>query len=268
METAKGTVGGWGLVLAIAAGLWVGCSPRTEIGEEPDGRAGATDDGSLGGSSGNTGGTTGGISGNAGQGGSDMLEPADGCFDLLTADGPPLQLGPGNQVLATARRSTNAILNYADEVVFAPPNWQLTANFPPSARSDDTNIQLPDELGQIPENVGEVHITRPACAGVSAAGRTLRVYAWWELGGAIVRTPTEGIALGTTDGESFADSTSASLVGDSQVTRALNTRSRIVLEHTFSASDDIDAGNVVLKLWLLENFELPTTLYVNRVQWE
>src|SRR6188768_2988013 len=116
METAKGIVGR-GIALALAAGLWVGCSPRTEIGEaEPDAQAGASDDGNVGGSSGSGGSTTGGVAGKAGQGGSDMFEPADGCFDALTANGSGLpKLGPNNQVFPSVRQNNDPLLNYADQ---------------------------------------------------------------------------------------------------------------------------------------------------------
>jgi hypothetical protein len=263
MDTEKGTAGGWGYVLILAAGLWVGCSPRTEIGEAGQaGTGGGTDSGGTAGS------VTGG-SGNGSEGGADSpVTPAEDCFELMTAYGPPPQLSPDNMVLASARRNTNTLLNYADEVVFDPPSWELGAMFPASDRSDDTSIQLPEELSQISENRGEVYITRPACRGRSAAGRTVRVYAWWRLDGAIGRTPIHGIALGTTDGESFADATEASPLDGSQETRPLNRRLPIVLEHSFSASDTTDAGDLVLKLWLLENFDFSSTLYINRVEWE
>jgi hypothetical protein len=273
MKSAKRTMGGWGLVLTVVAGYWVGCSPRVEIGEaEPDGAAGAPDNGNMGGSAGSSAAGTGVAgSGSGGKAGSSGLGPADGdgCFDRMTAAGSPLpKLGPNNRVFPVGRQDTSTLLNYAEQVVFDPPNWELNANFPPSASSDDTEIQLPDELSEVPENLGEIHITRPQCKGLLAAGRTVRVHVWWKLGGAIVRTPTEGIALGTTDGASFADSTQANLVGDDQYTMPLNTLNPLVLEHTFPASDTTDAGDLVLKLWLLESFAFPSTLYINRVEWE
>jgi hypothetical protein len=265
METGKGIVGRWGLVLTVAVGLWVGCSPRTEIGAaEPEGEAGAS---ALGNASGSGGAAD--VSDAGGQGGAPSTPAtANRCFEPMTADDLAPRLGPNNQVFPSVRKSGETLLNYANNPVFAPPNWQLEAQFPASDRSDDTGIQLPNELSAISENLGEVHVTRPECQGLSAAGRTLRVYAWWKLGGAIGRTPTEGITLGTTDGESFADSTIASLVGGSEQTRPLNTLDPIVLEHTFSATDQTDAGDVVLKLWLLETFAFPSTLYINRVEWE
>jgi len=268
MENGKGIVGGWGLVLTLATTLWAGCAPRTEIGDaEPDGQAGASDsnnEGSSGGSSGSAG-----SGGSSGSGGSGAASPVLDCFDPMTADDSALlELGPNNRVFPSVRRNTSTLMNYASQVVFDPTNWELNANFPPSADSDDTMLQLPEDLGQISENVGEVRITRPQCNGRSAAGRTVRVHAWWKLGGAIIRTPTEGIVLGTAEGESFADSGKVAMVGSSDQTRPLNSLSPLVLEHTFGATDEIDAGDLVLKLWLLETFDFPSTLYINRIEWE
>lgn len=285
MENVTRSVGVWGVGLALAAGLWAGCAPRTEIAE-PGGQAGASevDDGNgtagTGGSAGTAGtagsagssdnpeGGVGSSAGSAGMGGANDALPAD-CFDVMTADDSALLvLGPNNEVFPSVRKSTQPLVNYASQVVFDPSNWELNANFPPSNDSDDATLQLPEELNEVADNVGEVRITRPECRGLSAAGRTVRVYAWWKLGGAIVRTPTEGIVLGTTGGEWFEDSGKSVIVGGSEQTRPLNSLSPLVLEHTFPASDETDAGDLVLKLWLLEAFEFPSTLYINRIEWE
>jgi hypothetical protein len=170
-------------------------------------------------------------------------------------------------VFPAGLQNLDTLLNYADEVVFEGPTWEFDATFPASEHSDDA-LQLPDELSEVPENLGEIYITRPQCRGLSAAGRTVRVSAWWKLGGAIVRTPAEGITLGTTAGESFADSSQVALVDGPEETRPLNTLRPIVLKHTFPASDETDAGDVVLKLWLLETFPFPSALYIDSVEWE
>lgn len=271
MENGTRIVGGWGGVVALAAALWVGCAPRTEIGEaEGSGDAGAGGTNDPGGSSGSVAQVAGGGSSGSAAEVTGGGEPpgSEGCFAPMTAANSPLpQLGPNNQVFRPARQNATTVLNYAEQVVFDPPNWEIIANFPSSDRSDDATIQLPDALGEIPANLGEIHVTRQECRGLSAAGRTLRVYAWWKLGGAIGRTPTEGITLGTSEGQSFADATTTAIVG-AEGPRPLNTLDPIVLEHTFSSTDETDAGDLVLKLWLIESYDLPTTLYVDRVEWE
>jgi hypothetical protein len=264
MKTGTRIVGGWGGALAVVAALSVGCAPRTEIGEaEASGGAGAGDSSDVGGSSGSAAEVT-------DAGGAGIVEPqgSGGCFALMTAANSSLpKLGPNNQVFRPARQNMTTVLNYADQVVFDPPNWEIIANFPANDRSDDATIQLPDALSEIGANLGEIHVTREECRGSSAAGHTVRVYAWWKLEGAIGRTPTEGITLGTAEGESFADTTTTAIVG-AEGPRPLNTLNPIVLEHTFSSTDDTDAGDLVLKLWLIETFDFPTTLYVDRVEWE
>ncbi|MES1186583.1 MAG: hypothetical protein ABUL60_22410 [Myxococcales bacterium] len=259
-------MGGWGGAVALAALLWVGCAPRTEIGEaEGSGGSGASPSNDTGGITASTGGE---MSGHD-EGGATAVEPdpAVDCFAALTAV-DALPLGPNNRVLSPGRRNNGVVLNYEDQVVFDPPNWAFNAVFPKSARSDDASLQLPEELGEVPANTGEVYITRPACRGQTPTGRTVRVHVLWKLDGAIIRTPLEGIALGTTDGTWFADATRSSPVDAPEDERPLNSLTPLVLEHTFTATDTMDAGDLVLKLWLLESFQFPSTLYINRIEWE
>lgn len=219
---------------------------------------------------GGTGGTvpSGGIAGTGGSG------PGYGCFEYLidVDSGDPLRLGPNNAVLGEVRERSGPILNYADQTVFSNA-FQMDANFPSAESgvvSDDT-LSFPDQLADVADNVGEIQVTRASCDGVSAAGHTLRVYAWWELNGAIGRSPTEGIALGAdVDGTRiwFEDATRAFVIGEPDETRPLNTLGPIVLEHTFDEDEDVDAGQLFLSVWLLEDFIFPSTFYVQRVVWD
>jgi hypothetical protein len=197
-------------------------------------------------------------------------EPAPNCFTAFDASSgaSALRLGADNVVLTEPRVHSGSLMNYADQVVFDTPTWEINANFPPAGNiADDLSIMLPAELSTIPDNVGELRVTRAECKGVSAVGHTLRVSVWWKLGGAIVRAPTEGIALGSKNG-SFPDTTKAAIVGTASETRPLNSLNPLLLKHTFDATDGPDAGDVFLRLWLLETFEFPSTLYVNRIAWD
>jgi hypothetical protein len=196
--------------------------------------------------------------------------PPPNCFTAFDAGGgaSALKLGPGNVVFPEPRLHMGPLMNYADQIVFDTPTWEMNANFAPAvAAADDPSLMLPVALSSVARNVGELHITRAECKGVSAVGRTLRVSVWWKLGGAIVRTPTEGVALGSTNA-SFPDAINAAVVGAADNARPLNSLNPLVLKHTFDETDGQDAGEVFLRLWLLETFEFPSTFYVNRVVWD
>lgn len=242
-----------------------GCAPRTEIGDSTGGAAGMA--GSAGSPAG-SGGSTADPGGRGGTAGSAGAPPAPaGCFDVFEpADGESLELGPGNAVFPEPILLKGSLRNYAAQPVFTTPSWQLNANFPTSDAAYDTELDLPAELESVAANVGEVYVARSICDNQTVAGRTVRVHAYWQLDGAIGASPTEGISLGLSDGTWFEDATIAYTRGEPDDQRPLNTLNALVLEHTFD--EDVDAEELVLRLWLLDDFNFPSTLYVNRVEWE
>ena len=194
--------------------------------------------------------------------------PAPTCFDPYTpATAASLQLGIGNKTIQSAQLITSPVKNYAGQTVFNTNSWQLSANFPTSPDAEDRSIDLPTELSKVAANVGVLRITSPTCKGELVSGRTVRVYAYWALTGAIGAWPTHGISLGATDGTWLEDATAAFVRDDPMDNRQINTLNERVLEHTFDANDPRRAADLVLRVWLLDTYEFASTLYVNRVEW-
>jgi hypothetical protein len=198
--------------------------------------------------------------------------PSRACFNDFLHGMGSLQLGPNNAVFGVPRDPTETIENYAGQQVF-PDAFEILANFPPAdgALVTNTDVSFPLQLATIADNVGEIRLTREVCKGEPAAGRTIQIQAFWKLNGAIGRSPTEGLALGAdVDGERvyFEDATKAFVIGEPDHTRPLNTLAPLVLEHTFTEEENVDAGELFLNVWLIEDFVFPSTFYVYSVTWD
>lgn len=232
--------------------------------------------GSFGGGSFGGGSFGGSASGSTGEGGSSGNFP--GCFAPFQVDGQgdQLELGPQNSVLLDAHAASNSIRNSANQSIF--PNvgniWEVYANFPATtpAVAAKTDIMLPAQLATVPENLGQLYITRQACAGLLVAGRKLKVEVWWKPATTFTGLPTHGVALGVVganDATSWLDDAKkAFVVGDAAAQSNLETLNRIVLQHTFEADDLIEANKLVLGLWLLDDQVFPTNFYIGNVQWD
>ena len=288
---AWGVMGGVSLLLATAcAGSKIhdvgdvdepgkaGSGPNENVGG--DGSAGVHDDiagssgGGVGGSSGGgVGGSSGGVGGshNGVAGGA----PVD-CFAPQNnyTEQPPT-VAPQNSVFIDGHTvAPDTVKNYADQQVFTNIAGvaEANANFPISAAASDRAILLPSQLSKVAPNLGQFYVTRPDCRGKPAAGRKLTVEFWWKLGGAITGFPTHGVAMGalSDDGKAvwFEDSAKTYMTGDAESTRVLNTLGRHQVEHTFAEDDTTDAGKITVGVWLLPEFEFPTTFYIGNVKWD
>ena len=226
------------------------------------------------------------VGGTGGYGGSDIPAamsaagaagaPA-GCFDRLNASNAGfdnLALGPQNAVFLDTHFANADVKNYADQLVFpGAAAWEAYANFPAVGHelAIDTTISLPADISRAPASLGQLYVTRQACQGIPAGGRTLKVQVWWKLGGAIGHVPTEGMALGAIVKNKtvwYDDTIDAFVSGGADANRPLNTLNRITLTHAFADGDMTDAGKIVVGLWLLEEYVLPTSFYIGDVEWE
>jgi hypothetical protein len=203
-----------------------------------------------------------------GDGGTGAASPeCPGSVDFETNSAESLALGPHNRVFLAPSIAPDPVQNYDDQVVFPGPTLSLLAKFP-EASSDAP--EDPSAGAALEPWLGELSLLPEGCEPGSLTGKTVRVRLLWNLDGAIVGAPPHGVFLGSyVDGEPvyYPDASQVQLgherTGMATGTRALNTLNPIVLTHTFTEDED----SAYLRVYLLEDFEIETTVYVESVTW-
>jgi len=216
--------------------------------------------GGFGGGAGNGGG--GGIGGSAGGGGA-MSCPASVDFQDGTLGG--LAVGPHNHVFLNPTVVPGPVTNYASQTIFPGPALSLIADFPKA--SDSQPVLGPMSGTSLDPWLAELSLVSTGCSPTSLTGRTVTVRLLWRLGGAIGSVPNHGVFLGSYAGVvpvAFGDAAFVNPAGSDTSMRTLNTLNPVELHHTFTG----DEQNAYLRMYLDdENSELPTTVFVESVQW-